>query len=263
MYLFGWLRTVALRARDWLLVSYMLALFAVLKVLCDTHLDHGLFIDNYLLHFIDTICIRELRVGFYKQHGSTICKRNWQAWVNLEHHTNQRSLIEYLSQSRISIAQSDPYKEREYQNGPLALAFRIFAKLGFDESVAGHTTYRVSTLHIGRLRNRYFSYSLGLHDLVDPSTFWDNPFSIAWSLLKASDLIRVNETGTVVEGGEYRILNTAGSPPNILTPNPLLNLYQHSWFITLCIPHVLKSIVSPTLTLFMAAPSAQWVELLT
>jgi len=31
----------------------------------------------------------------------------------------------------------DPYKAREYQKGRLALAFRIFAKLGFDEGVAG------------------------------------------------------------------------------------------------------------------------------
>jgi len=38
----------------------------------------------------------------------------------------------------------DKYKEREYQKGRLALAFRIFAKLGFDEGVAGHITLRVS-----------------------------------------------------------------------------------------------------------------------
>jgi len=37
----------------------------------------------------------------------------------------------------------DKYKEREYQKGRLALAFRIFAKLGFDEGVAGHITLRV------------------------------------------------------------------------------------------------------------------------
>jgi len=36
-----------------------------------------------------------------------------------------------------------PYEEREYQKVRLALAFRIFAKLGFDEGVAGHITLRV------------------------------------------------------------------------------------------------------------------------
>jgi hypothetical protein len=39
----------------------------------------------------------------------------------------------------------DPYKEREYLKGRLALAFRIFAKFGFDEGVAGHITLRVRT----------------------------------------------------------------------------------------------------------------------
>lgn len=37
----------------------------------------------------------------------------------------------------------DRYKERQYQKERLALAFRIFAKLGFDEGVAGHITLRV------------------------------------------------------------------------------------------------------------------------
>jgi hypothetical protein len=37
----------------------------------------------------------------------------------------------------------DPYKERDYLKGRLALAFRIFAKLGYDEGVAGHITLRV------------------------------------------------------------------------------------------------------------------------
>jgi len=40
----------------------------------------------------------------------------------------------------------DKYKEREFQKGRLALAFRIFAKLGFDEGVAGHITLRVRSL---------------------------------------------------------------------------------------------------------------------
>jgi len=40
----------------------------------------------------------------------------------------------------------DPYKEREYLKGRLALAFRIFAKFGFDEGVAGHITLRVGAV---------------------------------------------------------------------------------------------------------------------
>jgi hypothetical protein len=40
----------------------------------------------------------------------------------------------------------DKYEEREYLKGRLALAFRIFAKRGYDEGVAGHITLRVSSL---------------------------------------------------------------------------------------------------------------------
>lgn len=82
----------------------------------------------------------------------------------------------------------DPYKERAYLKGRLAAAFRIFGKYGFDEGVAGHITLR---------------------DPVDPSTFWVNPFGVAFSLIKASDLILVSEEGEVIDGGPCRLLNSA------------------------------------------------------
>lgn len=44
---------------------------------------------------------------------------------------------------------------------------------------------------------------------MEPTSFWVNPFGVAWPLLKASDLIRVNAEGKVVEGGPVRLLNTA------------------------------------------------------
>lgn len=82
----------------------------------------------------------------------------------------------------------DAYKAREYHKGRLAAAFRIFGKFGFDEGVAGHITLR---------------------DPVHPDTFWVNPFGTSFSLIKASDLIRVSEEGEVLEGGENRLLNRA------------------------------------------------------
>jgi len=82
----------------------------------------------------------------------------------------------------------DPLEHRQYLKGRLALAFRIFAKLGYDEGVAGHITAR---------------------DPVDPTTFWVNPFGVAWPLLRASDLIRVNGQGEVVDSGPVKFLNTA------------------------------------------------------
>lgn len=39
---------------------------------------------------------------------------------------------------------TDKNEEREHLKGRLAAAFRIFAKLGYDEGVAGHITVRVS-----------------------------------------------------------------------------------------------------------------------
>jgi ribulose-5-phosphate 4-epimerase/fuculose-1-phosphate aldolase len=83
---------------------------------------------------------------------------------------------------------TDKYEEREFLKGRLALAFRIFGKLGFDEGVAGHITLR---------------------DPVDPHSFWVNPFGLAFSLIKKSDLILVNHDGVVVDGGPNRLLNTA------------------------------------------------------
>lgn len=48
---------------------------------------------------------------------------------------------------------------------------------------------------------------------MEPTSFWVNPFGVAWPLLKASDLILVNKDGQVVDGGACRLLNTAGNCP--------------------------------------------------
>lgn len=48
-----------------------------------------------------------------------------------------------------------------------------------------------------------------LRDPVDPSTFWVNPFGVAFSQIKASDLILVNHAGEVIDGGPCRLLNAA------------------------------------------------------
>ncbi|CAI4212077.1 unnamed protein product [Parascedosporium putredinis] len=103
----------------------------------------------------------------------------------------------------------DPKEEQQYLKGRLALAFRIFAKLGFDEGVAGHITVR---------------------DPIEPTSFWVNPFGVAWPLLKASDLIRVNAEGKVVEGGPVRLLNNAAYMIHhaVHTARPEVNCVAHS-----------------------------------
>lgn len=70
--------------------------------------------------------------------------------------------------------------ERTHRKQRLAGAFRLFSKFGFDEGVVGHITAR---------------------DPEYKDTFWVNPFGLHFSLIKVSDLIRVDHTGRVVEGG--------------------------------------------------------------
>ena len=70
-------------------------------------------------------------------------------------------------------------EERLHRKQRLASAFRLFAKFGFVEGVAGHITVRDP-------------------ELLDH--FWVNPFGMHFSQIRVSDLILVNEKGEVVEG---------------------------------------------------------------
>src|ERR1700740_3292488 len=74
---------------------------------------------------------------------------------------------------------STPEEERRHRTHRLAPAFRLFARYGFDEGVAGHITAR------------------------DPERldhFWVNPFGMHFAHIRASDLVMVDERGAVVEG---------------------------------------------------------------
>ncbi|KAL4924853.1 class II aldolase/adducin N-terminal [Aspergillus undulatus] len=107
----------------------------------------------------------------------------------------------------------DKYAEREYLKGRLAAAFRIFGKNGYDEGVAGHITLR---------------------DPVDSTTFWVNPFGVAFSQIKASDLIQVDHSGTVIAGGPCRLLNSAAymihSAIHAARPDVLCAAHSHSLY---------------------------------
>ena len=75
-------------------------------------------------------------------------------------------------------------EERLHRKQRLASAFRLFAKFGFSEGVAGHITVR------------------------DPERldhFWVNPFGMHFGHIRVSDLVLVDEKGEVVEGD--RIVN--------------------------------------------------------
>jgi len=105
----------------------------------------------------------------------------------------------------------DKYEEREYMKGRLAAAFRIFGKYGFDEGVAGHITLR---------------------DPVQPDCFWVNPFGVAFSMINKSDLILVNHSGEVIDGGECRLLNQAAymihSAVHAARPDVICAAHSHS-----------------------------------
>jgi len=72
-------------------------------------------------------------------------------------------------------------EERLYRKQHLAAAYRVFAERGFDEGVAGHISVR---------------------DPILTDHFWLNPLSKHFSQISVSDLILVDEEGTVVIGDE-------------------------------------------------------------
>ena len=70
-------------------------------------------------------------------------------------------------------------EERRHRKERLAASFRLFGRFGFDEGVAGHITAR---------------------DPEHLDHFWVNPFGMNFKHIRVSDLIRVDDTGQVVEG---------------------------------------------------------------
>jgi ribulose-5-phosphate 4-epimerase/fuculose-1-phosphate aldolase len=72
-------------------------------------------------------------------------------------------------------------EERRHRQVHLAGAFRLFARFGFDEGVAGHITAR---------------------DPEHPEWFWANPFGMHLSQIRASGLVLVNERGEVIHGDQ-------------------------------------------------------------
>ncbi|KAK7414254.1 hypothetical protein QQX98_006851 [Neonectria punicea] len=82
----------------------------------------------------------------------------------------------------------DLHKKRQWQLEHMAGAFRVFARKGYTEGTSGHISVR---------------------DPVDPDTFWINPLGKHFGMLKASDMVQVNEQGQVI-GGNKTAVNAAG-----------------------------------------------------
>jgi len=100
-------------------------------------------------------------------------------------------------------------EERRHRKQRLAAGFRLFARFGFDEGVAGHITAR---------------------DPERRDHFWVNPFGMYFGHIRASDLILVNHRGDVVEG--HGALNVAAfaihSRVHAARPDVIAAAHSHS-----------------------------------
>jgi ribulose-5-phosphate 4-epimerase/fuculose-1-phosphate aldolase len=111
-----------------------------------------------------------------------------------------------LPQARQSVEE-----ERLYRKQRLAGALRIFGKMGFDMGGAGHITVR---------------------DPGADTSFWVNPYTVPFSHVRVSDLIRVNHAGEVVEG-EGRLNRAAFAIHARLheaRPDVLAAAHSHSFY---------------------------------
>jgi len=106
-------------------------------------------------------------------------------------------------------------EERKHRKQRLAAGFRLFARFGYDEGVAGHITVR---------------------DPGRPDHFWVNPFGTYFGHISASDLLLVNHRGDVVEGKQP--LNAAAfaihsrvhaARPDVVAAAHSHSLYGRAW----------------------------------
>ena len=106
-------------------------------------------------------------------------------------------------------------EERLYRKQRLAAAFRLFARFGFSEGIAGHITAR---------------------DPEFPDHFWVNPFGTYFGHIRVSNLILVNREGEVVKGDAS--VNRAAfaiqsqvheARPDIVAAAHAHSLYGKSW----------------------------------
>ena len=102
-------------------------------------------------------------------------------------------------------------EERLHRKQRLAASFRLFGKFGFDEGVAGHITVR-DPEHLDR--------------------FWVNPFGMNFRHIRVSDLICVDHTGVVVDGGA--MVNAAAfaihSQVHAARPDVIAAAHSHSMY---------------------------------
>ncbi len=106
-------------------------------------------------------------------------------------------------------------EERLHRKQRLAASFRLFALFGYEEGVAGHITVR---------------------DPEKTDHFWVNPFGMNFAHIRVRDLILVNDSGEVMEGG--RPVNRAAfaihsrihrARPDVVAAAHSHSMYGKSW----------------------------------
>ncbi|MGD1806800.1 class II aldolase/adducin family protein [Dapis sp. BLCC M126] len=99
-----------------------------------------------------------------------------------QNQTSQKNLREIQEKNFFQELKFDSLEdERRHCQQRLAAAFRLFARYGFDEGVAGHITMR---------------------DPEFPDHFWVNPLGMYFGHIRVSDLLLVNHKGEVVKGNK-------------------------------------------------------------
>ncbi len=116
---------------------------------------------------------------------------------------------EVLDLEELPTAKETFEEERLHRKQQLAAAFRIFARQGFDEGIAGHITARDP-------------------ELTDH--FWVNPYAKHFSKIRVSDLLLLNGEGKIVQG-ELRTNKAAfsiHSPIHESRPDVVAVAHAHS-----------------------------------
>lgn len=106
--------------------------------------------------------------------------------------TQTQTPIQEMSHGPVSLPGlpvfSDPKEKQKWVLEHLAGAFRIFARHGYTEGLAGHITVR---------------------DTINPRAFWINPLGVHFAMLKVSDMILLDmDTAEVLNPGK------SGKPAN-------------------------------------------------
>ncbi|KAL1639384.1 hypothetical protein SLS58_007965 [Diplodia intermedia] len=106
---------------------------------------------------------------------------------------SEPTAIQAISQGAVTLAGIPTFtsvdKQRRWMLEHMAGAFRIFARKGYTEGMAGH---------------------ISLRDPEHPDCFWTNPIGRHFGLLTVSDFILLNERGEPVGGNAAQPANAAG-----------------------------------------------------